>query len=468
MSRSGRAGGALPLAELERVLERACGVALSPGIRLTLADACRRAVRESGLGSDAFLQRLQVEEPAAVALLVEQAVVGETSFYRHREQLDALARLLLAPRPMDRPLSLWSAGCATGEEPYTLAMMLLEAGRGAQAGDRILATDVSARALEAAGAGRYGEWSLRRLDPALRLRFFEPSGRRLTVRPEVRAPVELRRHNLAAEPPPAVGFDVVVCRNVLIYFSAATAAAVLSRLAEAVRPGGWLLLAPVEVPLAAALPLEPVEAPGAVLLRRPEPGRVGGRAEGGVLAAPRRRAHGDPGDARVVPEAEGGAEAPSASAAAAPLSTLEPCCEVATDACRAGFQAAREAGRAGDAAAAERLARQVAERHRCPESYLLVAMAAEARGDDAAAAEALRRALRLEPGLAQAHAALVGVLARLGLPEAAARARRDALEALEPLADEAVLRGVEPLTAGALRQALGDAVPRPARPRHEE
>ena len=92
----------------------------------------------------------------------------------------------------------------------------------------------------------------------------------------------------------------------------------------------------------------------------------------------------------------------------------------------------------------------------CPESYLLLAMAADARGDLGGAIDALRRALYLEPGLAMAHAALVPLYARTGRHDEAARARRNALEAVAGLDDGAPLRGVEPITAGALRSALGD------------
>jgi chemotaxis protein methyltransferase CheR len=434
------------------VLEQACGVALSPGVRQTLADAFRRAAREAGQSGDQFLRRLLVGEARAVARLVEHAVVGETYFYRHPDQLAALTRALLLRQPLDRPLRIWSAGCATGEEPYTLSMLLLEAGRGV-AQDQILATDVSARALEAARAGQYGEWSLRRLEPALRGRFFRPFGRGLAVVPEVRAPVEFRRHNLVTMPPPDQGLDLIVCRNVLIYFSAATATALLHRLIASLRPGGWLVVAPVETPLLAGLPVERLSEGGVTLLRRPEAApaaaedRLGAlrrrRREPPALSAPppvsttaRQRAHSEQVTWLGAPEEEPG--------------------------CAPGFEDARRAARAGQLERAEALARQVAERHLCPESYLLLAMAAEARGDDPAAVEAVRRALYLEPGLAQAHAALVPILGRLGRPDDAARSRRNALDALQGLDDDTSLRGVEPITAGALRQALGEPPPSPA------
>jgi chemotaxis protein methyltransferase CheR len=123
---------------------------------------------------------------------------------------------------------------------------------------------------------------------------------------------------------------------------------------------------------------------------------------------------------------------------------------------RTSFNEARDAARRGETEFAEQLAREVAERHMCPESYLLVAMAADARGDLGGAIDALRRALYLEPGLAMAHAALVPLYARTGRHDEAARARRNALEAVAGLDDGAPLRGVEPITAGALRSALGD------------
>jgi chemotaxis protein methyltransferase CheR len=146
-------------------------------------------------------------------------------------------------------------------------MALLEAGRGGK-GDRIVATDVSVRALEAARAGVYGIRSMRKLPIALGNRWFA-AGFERRVRDEVRALVEFRRHNLVADPAPGGPFDLVLCRNVLIYFDPRTAGVVLRRLAGALRPGGVLVLGPVELPLATAGELEWLHLGGATLLRRP-------------------------------------------------------------------------------------------------------------------------------------------------------------------------------------------------------
>ena len=268
----------LPLPAVEAALERACGMALSSGARPALGEAVRRAARELGLAREPYLSRLLDGEPAAVTALVEQAVVGETCFYRHPEQVAALARHL-ASLPPALPVSAWSAGCASGEEAYTLAMVLRDLGRPAGR-DRVLGTDVSARALEVAREGRYGEWSLRQLPAALRARHFTADGEAVRVIEPLRAPVRFERHNLLGPAPLGAPFDLVVCRNVLLYFKPEAARALLGRLHGALRPGGLLLVGPIEEPLAAGLPFERLEEPGSGLLRRPATPCAAGRGGG--------------------------------------------------------------------------------------------------------------------------------------------------------------------------------------------
>lgn len=257
-------GGPPPLAEIARALAECAGVSLGEGLDHALRDGVEAAAGALGVSPDEIARRIVARDPAALAALVEHAVVGETAFWRHPEQLAAFAR---AVRDAPAPLRIWSVGCATGEEPYSVAIALLEAGR-AGAGDRILATDVSTRALAAAAAGAYRARALRKLPRALERWFERDDPRR--VRAEVRALVSFARHNLVADPVPlGGGFDVVFCRNVLIYFSPETAAAALYRLVAALAPGGTLVLGPVELPLAAPLELEWREEAGATLLRRP-------------------------------------------------------------------------------------------------------------------------------------------------------------------------------------------------------
>ena len=234
---------------------------------------------------------------------------------------------------------------------------------------------------------------------------------------------------------PIASADVVFCRNVLIYFAPETAAHVLRGLYDALAPGGWLVLGPVEVPQAAVLNLEWVEAGGATLLRKPD-----GKAR---PAAPPPIAR------RLTPRA-----APKRRATPAPVPAQPAAVAAAAPAAQSRFERARDAAREGRLEEAERLAKGAAAEEMSPESYLLLSMAAESRGDLKAAVDQVRKALYLEPSLATGHAFLVALYGRLGRPHEAERARRNALDALEGVDEAVVLQGVEAITAGALRRAL--------------
>ncbi len=139
---------------------------------------------------------------------------------------------------------VWISACATGEEAYTFAMLASEA-LGPRPPVSILVTDISTAALELAHAARYSERSLRNLTPAVRKRHFEPEGSQLSVRQSLRSLVRFRHHNLVSDPAPPAGevaFDVIACRNVLIYFDGPTVERVIGSLESALRPEGLLVL----------------------------------------------------------------------------------------------------------------------------------------------------------------------------------------------------------------------------------
>jgi chemotaxis protein methyltransferase CheR len=254
----------LLLDDVARVLAEAAGMSLRDGLDLRLVDGLDGAARAAGEPVRAFARRVLARDPAAIVSLVEHVVVSETAFWRHPEQLAAVGCIAVAA---DGPLRIWSAGCATGEEPYSVAIALLESGRTGR-GDRILATDLSRRALEAARAGVYGPRALRRLPAELAERWLEGLVERRVV-DGVRALVSFASHNLVgADPAPGGPFDLVLCRNVLIYFELATARAVVRRLAGALRSGGTLVLGPVELALGEEAGLVPIEEGGATVLRR--------------------------------------------------------------------------------------------------------------------------------------------------------------------------------------------------------
>jgi chemotaxis methyl-accepting protein methylase len=161
---------------------------------------------------------------------------------------DALqAELARAPRT----LAVWSAGCGRGEEPYTLAMLLAALGQPAGA-PAVLATDIDAAALEAGRRARYATDAVADVPAALRERWLAPAGvggAALEVRPELRGRVAFERHDLARHVAPRRGgFDLVSCRNTLIYFDGPLQRRALGVLCDAIAPGGLLWLGEAEWP----------------------------------------------------------------------------------------------------------------------------------------------------------------------------------------------------------------------------
>jgi chemotaxis protein methyltransferase CheR len=415
-------------------------------VRPSLGTALTRAAEAQGVPTPDFLQRLLKRDTAAVEAFIGYAVIGETYFFRHPEQLRELGRLAAASRG---PFLVWSAGCASGEEPYSIAMTLLAAGVDPER-FRVVGSDVSGRALGRARQATYSPWSVRRMEPELERRFLDIRPDSVSVPPGVRTRVEFRRHNLVSDPPPVLGAQAVFCRNVLIYFPPEVVPQVLERLVQALAPGGWLFLSPAEAPLAQGLGLEEREVEGLLVLRKPlvgeEPPARGARAAplrlvAGVASSPRRGTT----SARPAPVSQKSPDVPL-PLPSAPQPPAEP--SVADM-----LERARAAARTGQYEVAEELAR-LAARGLSPEAYLLLAMVAEGRGDVQGAVAAVRKALYLDPQLAIGHAMLVALYGQLGQSEEAERARRNALRALEGLDDELVLRGVEAVTVGGLRRAL--------------
>ena len=204
--------------------------------------------------------------------------IGETYFFRNGAQFAALRERilpdLLSRRAGARSLRLWSAGCATGEEPYSLAMTLADS-LPADAGWQIsvLGTDLNLDFLNRARQASYGQWSFRETTDAQRDRFFSPEGSRWSLRPDIRRMVIFNRLNLATDEYPALingtmAIDLIFCRNVLIYFNEATIRAVVERLYASLAPGGWLVVGHAEPNVGIFHQFETVNAPGTVLYRK--------------------------------------------------------------------------------------------------------------------------------------------------------------------------------------------------------
>ena len=196
---------------------------------------------------------------------------NETYFFRERAQLEVLAGEVLADalKSAGGKLRVWSAACSTGEEPFSLAMTLLETMRIAASQIQIKASDISPRALEKAGVGFYRELSFRATPPELIQKYFRPFEGGFMISDEIKRMVEFFRTNLLDDQAVArMGpVDAIFCRNVLIYFDKPTQKRVVEAFARALRPRGYLFLGHAESIMRLTDLYEPVVSPKAIYYR---------------------------------------------------------------------------------------------------------------------------------------------------------------------------------------------------------
>lgn len=244
-----------------------------------LAELLAGLLADRHLPPSLFARRLAAESgrgPETDAL-VSRVTVGETSFFRYPEQFRALETVVLPERLHanhgHRTLSLWSAGCSVGAEVYSLAILLARSFAVALADWRVhlLGTDISPAALESARRGQYSEWVVRDVPAAMRRDCFVRVGGEWRVRDDYRSRVVFCRHNLVTDGPPHSlhgGFDVVLCRNVLMYFDPPSRVRAIAGLRRAMAPGGWLLVGHAETGLDFGAGFAPVSVEGWTLFRR--------------------------------------------------------------------------------------------------------------------------------------------------------------------------------------------------------
>jgi chemotaxis protein methyltransferase CheR len=234
-----------------RALLRArLGLRFEDGQRETLSATLIRRARASGQPPASYLAGLESEDAQLeVRALAQELTVGETYFFRNAEHLRALAEAALPALGLAestrRPLRILSAGCASGEEPYSLAILAREELDRAGLPIAIHAVDINPAALERAARARYSAWALRETPPDLRARYFRSDGRDLVLDRDVRAQVTFEERNLAEEDEAfwrSGAFDVVFCRNVLMYLATDVAQAAVARIARSLVPGGFLFL----------------------------------------------------------------------------------------------------------------------------------------------------------------------------------------------------------------------------------
>jgi chemotaxis protein methyltransferase CheR len=216
--------------------------------------------------------------PSELDALIPEITIGETYFFRHREHFDALRDVILpeliARKAGIRRLRIWCAGCADGAEPYSLSILLRRELGQLLAGWEItiLGTDINRQDLEIAQEGKFEEWSLRSTSEDIRQACFHKDGRLWRIASDYKKGVSFQFHNLVASPtsPPLqpATFDLIVCRNVMIYFASELMQRTVSQFHECLAPGAWLLVGPSEPNMSHFRAFRAVNAPGVTLYQK--------------------------------------------------------------------------------------------------------------------------------------------------------------------------------------------------------
>lgn len=382
-------------------------------------------------------------------ILASYLTVGETYFFREKNSFEALEErvfpeLIRARAHTGRRLRIWSAGCCTGEEPYSIAMLL----------DRliphprewsvtILATDINPVFLRKAVAGDYGEWSFRDTPAWVRERYFKHGkNARFELQPSIRKRVAFSYLNLADDVYPSLtnntnAMDVIFCRNVLMYFSAARAQKVIENLHRSLVDGGWLIVSPAETSTSLFSRFTAVSFPGAVLYRKLAD------TESPVVAAPYPAAYSSTASG-LLPDSLP-PDPPVLTADASPSPLLHEVPSSMARACANQGKLAEAAAWCEKAIAADKLN---------PAHRYLLATIRQELGQSDAATQSLMRALYLDPDFVLAHFALGNLCLSQGRRRAAQRHFDTALALLHAHQHDEPIPESEGLTAGRLTEII--------------
>ena len=438
------------LEKLSRFVEARAGLHFPPERWHDLERGLRATARELGFPDAvhcAHALLLPHAKKDHVALLLARLTVGETYFFREMKAFEALERKVLpelihARRKTGRRLRIWSAGCCTGEEAYSIAIVLSRVLPDLAEWDiTILGTDINAQFLQKAAAGIYSQWSFRGVPEEMKTLYFHPTrDGHFEILPRIRKMVTFECVNLVEDAYPSLlsntnAMDVIFCRNVLMYFSREQAANVAASLHRSLLSDGWLFCAGSEGVRDVFGHFTPANLPGIVAYRK-------------SAATPRETA-----PVPAAPWVPREMPAPSITfhsiAAHPPVATVPPV---------ASAELARQfadEGRLAEALAA--CDRAIAAEKVAPAHHYLRGLILQEQGARAEAAAALRRALYLDHTFVLAHFALGNLMRHEGRHRDAGRCFKNARALLRSYASDAVLADCEGMTAGRLRAIL-DAI----------
>jgi chemotaxis protein methyltransferase CheR len=237
---------------IRRLLKQHSGLMLSAEKQYLVESRLMPLAQRAGIDLAGLVRKLRSGDEAVTVEVVEAMTTNETFFFRDKLPFEHFRTFimpsLLATRARHKRIRIWCAAASTGQEPYSFAMALKEMGK--QVEDfriEILATDLSLEVLEKAKAGIYSQFEVQRgLPIQMLLKYFKQDGEMWQIAPEIRAMVQYRPLNLLADFSRNGIFDLVVCRNVLIYFDQETKTEVIDRLARVIAPDGYLILGAAE------------------------------------------------------------------------------------------------------------------------------------------------------------------------------------------------------------------------------
>ena len=398
-----------------------------------LTDRIARRLRHLGLSDcAAYLALLRDRERGEAELdaVIQELTIGETFFFRHREMFDALRDQVipeLIERNRDgRRLRIWSAGCATGAEPYSIAILLRHDLAPQLVGwdITIVGTDINRAFLARAREGRFEEWAFRTNPEDLKHTCFVRADKSWIITPPFKEGVSFQYHNLVRHPYPSLvnnlfAFDLILCRNVAIYFSHDIVRKIVDQFHRCLVDNGWLLVGAAEPNTQLFHSFRQVSAPGAVLYQKSAEPNVAKTWRAGGISP-------------LLPPQQGADVPPSPSTPSYPSSSgFQP--GPATE----SLDDIRSLADRGEWEKAERsLARLLAKDRLNPHAYFLSALLKEQAGKHQDAQEALRKVLYLDRHFVLAHYYLGLLLQKMGETAGAARSFRNALTILEPMDDE--------------------------------
>jgi chemotaxis protein methyltransferase CheR len=478
------------MARLSRVIEKRTGLYFPEKKWPVLYEKIKLAGNAFGFQElHLFCRWMESElmQQDSVQKLAGYLTVCETFFWRDREIYEDLRNHILPPviesrRSCGRRIRIWSAGCSSGEEPYSVAMLLH-----AMLPDydqwniQILATDINPQNLSKGLDGIYGEWSFRGTPDRIRTSYFTRTNReRYRINDAIRKPVTFQYLNLAQDPFPSLSnnttsFDIILCRNVMIYFHPFLIESILQKFSRSLLAGGWFLTGGVEAGLVKVPSLFPVRLPSATFFQKRE-------REPEIIMKPataRSRVQGEEANWSAVPVVRAATKPirpvyPARIPFKEPPAPLEQAMELyqqeryeeslqiidpmlhkgdaPQDAFTLKIRICSNQGRFDDALQAchAMIGRDPFD----PEAYYLMALLHRESDDPERALEILKKVLYLDPGHIMAHYTLGTLLFSQGKPGAARKQLQNATGLLGQLEQESIIPGSDGLSSGRLSRII--------------